>query len=59
MRAFFLSGLEPNWEYVLAPVMFYNEGNFVDITFASSEGPITFEKGLLFSDAPEPGFDFC
>ena len=33
--------------------------NYVDVTFEPTEGPIRFQRDLLLSDAPEPGFDLC
>ena len=32
---------------------------YVDVTFIPWEGPVRFERDLLFSDAPAPGFDIC
>ena len=45
----------------LDPVIFDVDvpANYVDITFLSSEGPIRFHRDLLYSEAPDPGFDLC
>lgn len=55
------AGQEPNWMFNLYRVEFASSApaNHVDVTFVPSEGPIRFHRDLLFSDAPDPGFDVC
>ena len=45
----------------LDPVIFDvdDPAAYVDMTFLSSEGPIRFRRDLLYSEAPDPGFDIC
>ena len=50
-------GLGVNWFLDLWRVQFDNENNpsqFVDVTFTVTEGPVRFERDLLFEDAPGP-----
>ena len=56
-----VTGQEPNWMLNLDPVIFDvdDPAAYVDITFLSSEGPIRFQRDLLYSEAPDPGFDIC
>ena len=57
----YFAGQEPNWMFNLYRVEFASSepANYVDVTFVPSEGPIRFHRDLLFSDAPDPGFDVC
>ena len=32
---------------------------YVGINFKPGEGLVRFDRDLLYSDAPEPGFDLC
>ena len=50
-------GLDPFWFLTLYRVQFDNENKpsqFVDVTFTVTEGPVRFERDLLFEDAPGP-----
>ena len=51
------AGLGINWFLSLYRVQFDEENNpcqFVDVTFTETEGPVRFERDLLFEDAPGP-----
>ena len=51
------TGLGINWFLGLWRVQFDEENNpsqFVDVTFTVTEGPVRFERDLLFEDAPGP-----
>ena len=51
------TGLGINWFLTLYRVQFDEENNpsrFVDVTFTETEGPVRFERHLLFEDAPGP-----
>ena len=51
------TGLGINWFLSLWRVQFDDENNpsqFVDVTFTETEGPVRFERDLLFEDAPGP-----
>ena len=47
------------WMFSLDLVETYDSdpANYVDITFESTEGPIRFQRDLLFADPPEPASD--
>ena len=50
-------GLGINWFLSIPRVRFDEENNpsqFVDVTFTLSEGAVTFDRDLLFEDAPGP-----
>ena len=51
------AGLGINWFLSLYRVQFDEENNpsqFVDVTFTETEGPVRFDRDLLFEDAPGP-----